>query len=139
MADSIKKRSIIYAFLFLSIFLFLEDISALAQSEKTGTKPTAEIEKDISKYIRNKDFGNAAKVSLELGTLYFSDANYEKAEKALKGALVYSEKVGDEEQLMSINYNLGVLYARINQYSDALDFFKTSMKLAESRGHKKVI
>ncbi|MDH5599195.1 MAG: tetratricopeptide repeat protein, partial [Cyclobacteriaceae bacterium] len=139
MVYSKPQRSVLYSLLIYSIFFFFENRGVYAQSEYANDKSVAEMEGEIENLIKENDFANAAKASLDLGLLYYNDANYSSAEKILKKGISYSQKAGDQDQFMTINYNLGILYTRINQYNEALDYFRASLKLAESMKHEKVI
>ncbi len=73
-----------------------------------------------------------------LGSIYIRMNELSKAEKALKKAIEYKKKTGDERGLARSYNNIGAIYKTWGDYDKALDTNLKSLKIIEKMGDKNI-
>uniref|UniRef100_A0A3Q3AQJ6 Intraflagellar transport protein 88 homolog n=1 Tax=Kryptolebias marmoratus TaxID=37003 RepID=A0A3Q3AQJ6_KRYMA len=76
--------------------------------------------------VKNKMFSNAGRLKVNMGNIYFKQKNYPKAIKFYRMAL---DQISNSHKDMRIKImqNIGVVFVRLGQYSDAITSFEHIM------------
>jgi tetratricopeptide (TPR) repeat protein len=79
-----------------------------------------------------EDFEGQAEIHNNLGSIYSSQGDYEKASAELEKGLELRRQIQSPEWLYIALYsNLGILYARQERWAEALDFGKKALQASE--------
>ncbi|XP_029967937.1 intraflagellar transport protein 88 homolog [Salarias fasciatus] len=76
--------------------------------------------------VRNKMFSNAGRLKVNMANIYFKQKNYPKAIKFYRMALDQISNAHKEVRI-KIMQNIGVVFVRMGQYSDAITSFEHIM------------
>ncbi|KPP59966.1 intraflagellar transport protein 88-like, partial [Scleropages formosus] len=76
--------------------------------------------------VKNKMFSNAGRLKVNMGNIYFKQKNYPKAIKFYRMALDQISNA-HKEMRIKIMQNIGVVFIRMGQYSDAITSFEHIM------------
>uniref|UniRef100_A0A7N8WRP2 Intraflagellar transport protein 88 homolog n=1 Tax=Mastacembelus armatus TaxID=205130 RepID=A0A7N8WRP2_9TELE len=76
--------------------------------------------------VKNKMFSNAGRLKVNMANIYFKQKNYPKAIKFYRMALDQISNV-HKEMRIKIMQNIGVVFVRMGQYSDAITSFEHIM------------
>ncbi|XP_013874431.1 intraflagellar transport protein 88 homolog [Austrofundulus limnaeus] len=76
--------------------------------------------------VKNKMFSNAGRLKVNMGNIYFKQKNYPKAIKFYRMAL---DQISNDHKdtRIKIMQNIGVVFVRLGQYSDAITSFEHIM------------
>lgn len=82
-----------------------------------------------------EDFEGQAEIHNNIGSIYSSRGDYEKAAAELEKGLELRRQIQSPEWLYIALYsNLGILYARQERWAEALDFGKKALQASENLG-----
>ncbi|XP_037542593.1 intraflagellar transport protein 88 homolog, partial [Nematolebias whitei] len=73
--------------------------------------------------VKNKMFSNAGRLKVNMGNIYFKQKNYPKAIKFYRMALDQISNT-HKDMRIKIMQNIGVVFVRLGQYSDAITSFE---------------
>lgn len=76
--------------------------------------------------IKNRSFQNTGRLRLNIGNIYFQQANYPRAIKFFRMALDQVPNM-QKDMRMKIMRNIGLAFVRINQFTDAITSFEYIM------------
>lgn len=74
-----------------------------------------------------------------IGTVYYSQKNYDKALEFFKKSMEISEESGDKSTLSSSYQNIGNIYSDLNKEKLAVHYFEQSLKIKLETGDKRGI
>uniref|UniRef100_A0A3B3H596 Intraflagellar transport 88 homolog n=1 Tax=Oryzias latipes TaxID=8090 RepID=A0A3B3H596_ORYLA len=77
--------------------------------------------------VKNKMFNNPGRLKVNMGNIYFQQKNYPKAIKFYRMALDQISNA-HKEMRIKIMQNIGVVFLRMGQYSDAITSFEHIMR-----------
>lgn len=92
----------------------------------TNSEMLSEAVQTYSTMVKNRTFQNTGRLKLNIGNIYFHQANYAKAIKFFRMALDQVPNM-QKDMRMKIMRNIGLAFVRLNQFADAITSFEYIM------------
>lgn len=121
----------------LLLYFILLGHTLQAQQLKLSVKEElSQYEQLIERYINENDLASAAQYLNKSAFIYWNNQIHQKAIEHFTRALELTEKMNNQNGLMIIYYNLGMIYSDIENYSMAENMLKKGLSISRKTNEK---
>ncbi len=127
-------------FLLATVLLFFSLDLGLAQSlSQEQRDKISQYEEKLSKAQKDKNNSEIASYYGKIAYTYWSAGFFEKAKQNFKNSLEFNKKVGNQNGMKTIQYNIGLIETDQGNYSQALSEFRKGLSIAREINQKRGI
>lgn len=130
----------IYSFLFA--FIFSWSFTNLTKGQSLSKKTSEELQQYsdlIERYVSENDYASAAQYLNKSAFIYWNHQQHQKAIDHFTRALDFTKKMNNNNGLMIIYYNLGMIYSDIENFSMAENMIKKGLTISRQTNDKSSI
>jgi serine phosphatase RsbU (regulator of sigma subunit) len=121
----------------LLLYFILLGHTLQAQQLKPSVKEElSQYEQLIDRYINENDLASAAQYLNKSAFIYWNNQIHQKAIEHFTRALELTEKMNNQNGLMIIYYNLGMIYSDIENYNMAENMLKKGLSISRKTNEK---
>lgn len=121
----------------LLLYFILLGHTLQAQQLKLSVKEElSQYEQLIERYINENDLASAAQYLNKSAFIYWNNQIHQKAIEHFTRALELTEKMNNQNGLMIIYYNLGMIYSDIENYNMAENMLKKGLSISRKTNEK---